>query len=171
MKRRSSCCTNCVPAWSAPSGTVLAHIGRSSWMRRSSAARREAKGEAFTTRCTLSALSRFARSRQARPSRYLRRAFAPAGTGRPQPEKVSEFLLLQGRPIGEAVAQRGPFVMNTQAEIAQTIDDYRRTQFGGWPWPDGAPVHGRDPARFARHPGGREERPAEAAQTLTDARK
>jgi hypothetical protein len=53
--------------------------------------------------------------------------------------------------------------MNTQAEIAQTMADYRRTQFGGWPWPDMAPVHGRDPARFARHPGGREERPEGAA--------
>ena len=39
------------------------------------------------------------------------------------------------------------------------MQDYRRTQFGGWPWPDSAPVHGTDPARFARHPGGREEKP------------
>lgn len=69
----------------------------------------------------------------------------------------AELLLLQGRPIGEPVVQHGPFVMNTQAEIQQTMEDYRRTHFGGWPWPSQAPVHPRTTARFARHPDGRTE--------------
>ncbi len=75
-----------------------------------------------------------------------------------------ECLVLQGRPIGEPVAQYGPFVMNTQAEIMQAMNDYRRTQFGGWPWAQQDPVHGTEARRFARYPGQtQEERPTEAA--------
>ncbi len=71
----------------------------------------------------------------------------------------SELLLLQGRPIQEPVAQYGPFVMNTRAEIQQAMIDYQRTQFGGWPWPSDDPVHPREEGRFARHASGRVERP------------
>jgi len=75
-----------------------------------------------------------------------------------------ELLLLQGRPIGEPVAQYGPFVMNTEQEIHQAFADYRKTEFGGWPWPDNAPVHDRDQARFARHADGRIESPLVSAR-------
>jgi redox-sensitive bicupin YhaK (pirin superfamily) len=70
-----------------------------------------------------------------------------------------ELLLLQGSPIGEPVAQRGPFVMNAPHEIRQAFDDYQRTGFGGWPWPSDGPVHPRDQGRFAVHADGRREKP------------
>jgi hypothetical protein len=70
----------------------------------------------------------------------------------------ADVLLLQGRPIGEPVAQYGPFVMNTREELQRAFQDYQRTQFGGWPWPVHAPVHGRDAVRFAKHADGRIER-------------
>jgi hypothetical protein len=71
--------------------------------------------------------------------------------------KNAQFLLLQGRPIAEPVIQYGPFVMNTQAEIRQTFEDYRRDQFGGWPWDRNDPVHPRDAGRFAKYADGKVE--------------
>ena len=72
----------------------------------------------------------------------------------------AEILVLQGRPIGEPVAQYGPFVMNDEAEIRQAFADYRATEFGGWPWPTDDPVHGPERGRFARHADGRVEEAA-----------
>ena len=37
----------------------------------------------------------------------------------------ARFILLTGRPLGEPVAQYGPFVMNTREEIEQAISDYK----------------------------------------------
>lgn len=64
----------------------------------------------------------------------------------------ARLLVLQGRPIGEPVAQYGPFVMNTQQEIMQAFEDYRRTEFGGWPWPRQDMVFARERGRFAEGP-------------------
>jgi redox-sensitive bicupin YhaK (pirin superfamily) len=71
----------------------------------------------------------------------------------------AQVLLLQGRPIAAPVAQDGPFVMNSRAELEQAFQDYRLNQFGGWPWPDNAPVHAREAGRFAKFPDGSQERP------------
>ena len=41
----------------------------------------------------------------------------------------SEFLLIAGKPIGEAIARGGPFVMNTKEEIIQAVEDYKNGRF------------------------------------------
>jgi hypothetical protein len=85
---------------------------------------------------------------------------------------AAQFLLLQGRPIGAPVFQMGPFVMNSAEEITQALMDYRRTQFGGWPWDQPDPVHPRTEGRFAIHADGRiEHRPPVALPVLSHKRR
>ena len=43
--------------------------------------------------------------------------------------KRSKFLLIAGKPIGEAIARGGPFVMNTKQEILQATEDYNNGNF------------------------------------------
>jgi len=45
-------------------------------------------------------------------------------------EADSEVLLLSGLPIGEPVAQWGPYVMNTQTEIMEAMRDYQMGKMG-----------------------------------------
>ncbi len=73
--------------------------------------------------------------------------------------RQGRFLLLQGRPIQEPVANYGPFVMNTMEEIQETYSDYQQSQFGGWPWPRPDMVHPIEKGRFALHTDGREQFP------------
>jgi redox-sensitive bicupin YhaK (pirin superfamily) len=45
-------------------------------------------------------------------------------------EDEAEILVLSGEPIDEPIASYGPFVMNTNDEIRQTIDDFNNGKFG-----------------------------------------
>lgn len=72
---------------------------------------------------------------------------------------TSYLLILEGKPINEPVVQYGPFVMNTNEEIRQTMNEFQRTQFGGWPWPETEMAHPKEKGRFALHADGKEETP------------
>ena len=45
-------------------------------------------------------------------------------------EKPLDLLLIAGVPLNEPVVRYGPFVMNTEAEILQAIEDYRNGRMG-----------------------------------------
>ncbi|MDC8760021.1 pirin family protein [Janthinobacterium fluminis] len=45
-------------------------------------------------------------------------------------DEASRLILIAGRPLNEAIAQHGPFVMNTEAQLLEAIDDYRAGRLG-----------------------------------------
>ncbi|MDF9800818.1 redox-sensitive bicupin YhaK (pirin superfamily) [Catalinimonas alkaloidigena] len=70
-------------------------------------------------------------------------------------DEEGHLLLLQGKPISEPVVQYGPFVTNSNAEVQQVMQEFQRTQFGGWPWPSHEHVHPREKGRFAKYADGK----------------
>lgn len=74
-------------------------------------------------------------------------------------KSATEFLILQAKTIGEPIVQYGPFVMNSKDDIAKTLEDYKKTEFGGWSWGRQDMVHGPKIERFAKYPDGRIEKP------------
>lgn len=77
-----------------------------------------------------------------------------------QGEEKVRILILQSRPIEAPVVARGPFVLNTNEQMIETIVRYQSEGFGRWPWPSSAHTHG-DEGRFIRYPDGRRLTPPE----------
>ena len=60
--------------------------------------------------------------------------FERAGSGLEiEADTDATLLLLGGEPIDEPVVGYGPFVMNSEAEIAQAVEDFNRGRFGSVP--------------------------------------
>ncbi len=55
---------------------------------------------------------------------------ADADGVRIEAREESRVILIAGHPLGEPIAQHGPFVMNTQEEIRTAIDDFRAGRLG-----------------------------------------
>jgi quercetin 2,3-dioxygenase len=64
------------------------------------------------------------------PGDFLQLAAARQQRG---PSAHAELLVLGGQPIREPVVHYGPFVMNTNEEIAQALEDYQAGRLGQIP--------------------------------------
>jgi redox-sensitive bicupin YhaK (pirin superfamily) len=77
-------------------------------------------------------------------------------------DEPTMLLVLQGLQIDEKVVKHGPFVASSDDELSGMHAEYRKTQYGGWPWPSEDHHHPRDEERFAsRSIGGKRELPSD----------
>jgi len=44
-------------------------------------------------------------------------------------DSATRAILVAGKPLGEPIAQYGPFVMNTEAELVQAVRDFQAGRF------------------------------------------
>ena len=70
--------------------------------------------------------------------------------------EIAYLFFLQGKPINEPLVQHGPFIANSQEEIQEAMQEYRKTQFGVWPYKTNEPVHDKKIGRFAKFANGGE---------------
>jgi hypothetical protein len=68
-----------------------------------------------------------------RPSELLRGDLGVLGSGDKvritAPQSDARLILVAGKPFNEPVAKYGPFVMNTQQQIVQAVEDFRAGRF------------------------------------------
>ena len=82
---------------------------------------------------------------------------APSGKVEVRAGSNALLLYLQGRKIAEPSYHQGPFYGNGRADLADAMQRYYKTQFGGWPWPSDTMVHSLKAGRFAKYADGTKE--------------